>query len=52
MMDTVTVGTIFAGGNGSVNKVTWKKSDRMCKTGICDPIAIFHSTSESPNPFL
>ena len=39
----------WPGGNGSVNKVTWKQSDRMCKTAICDPIAIFQSTSESPN---
>ena len=42
----------WPGANGSVNKVTWKESDRKCKTSICDLYTIFQSTSVSPNPFL
>ena len=37
--------------NGSVNKVTWKESDRKCKTSICDLYTIFQSTSVSSKPF-
>ena len=40
------------GANGSVNKVTWKESDRMCTTSICDLYTIFQCTSVSPNLFL
>ena len=42
----------WPGANGSVNKVTWKESNRKCKTSICDLYTIFQSTSVSPNPFL
>ena len=52
MVDAVTVGTNFwPGANGSVNKVTWKESDRKCKTSICDLYTIFQSTSVSSKPF-
>lgn len=42
----------WPGGNGSVNKVTWKQSDMKYKTGIFDLITICLSTSVPPNPFL
>ena len=42
----------WPGSKGSVNKVTWKESNRKCKTSICDLYTIFLSTSVSPNPFL
>ena len=42
----------WPGANGSVNKVTWKESDRKCKTSICDLYTIFQSTSVSPNLLL
>ena len=42
----------WPGANGSVNKVTWKESDKKCKTSICDLYTLFQSTSVSPNPFL
>ena len=42
----------WPGANGSGNKVTWKESDRKCKTSICDLYTIFQSTLVSPNPFL
>ena len=42
----------WPGANGSVNKVTWKESDRKCKTSISDLYTIFLSTSVSPKPLL
>ena len=42
----------WPGANGSVNKVTWKESDRKFKISICDLYTIFLSTLVPPNPFL
>ena len=52
MVDTVTVGQIMALCKWLSKQSNMEKSDRKCKTSICDLYTIFQSISVSPNPFL